>query len=134
MKTTLTTCGYCGCGCNFYLKTENNKIIGVLPKRDHPVSRGMLCSKGWQGHDFVHQPDRLTTPLLRQKNGRFKKITWDVAYAVLAKQFQEIIKEHGPDCFALLSSARCTNEENYLATKLTRAIIKSPNIDHCARL
>ena len=52
MKKVLTTCGYCGCGCNLYLTVEGGRITGVLPKPDHPVSQGMLCSKGWQGHGF----------------------------------------------------------------------------------
>lgn len=56
MKKVLTTCGYCGCGCNLYLTVEGGRITGVLPKPDHPVSQGMLCSKGWQGHGFARHP------------------------------------------------------------------------------
>ena len=119
MKKVLTTCGYCGCGCNLYLTVEGGRITGVLPKPDHPVSQGMLCSKGWQGHGFARHPDRLDQPLLRQEDGTLKGVSWSEAY---------------PDKFAMLASARCTNEENYLAAKLTRAVIGSPNIDHCARL
>ena len=69
MKKVLTTCGYCGCGCNLYLTVEGGRITGVLPKPDHPVSQGMLCSKGWQGHGFARHPDRLDQPLLRQERG-----------------------------------------------------------------
>ena len=72
MKKVLTTCGYCGCGCNLYLTVEGGRITGVLPKPDHPVSQGMLCSKGWQGHGFARHPDRLDQPLLRQEDGTLK--------------------------------------------------------------
>ena len=135
MKETLTTCGYCGCGCNFYLTTEGDRIVGVRPKPDHPVSRGMLCAKGWQGHGFVRHPDRLTSPLLREDRGApLREAGWDEAYAFIRERLGRALAEHGPDSFALLSSARCTNEENYLAARFARAVIGSPHIDHCARL
>lgn len=134
MNKVLTTCGYCGCGCNLYLSADETGIIGVHPNPKHPVSRGMLCSKGWQGHGFVRHPDRLTHPLLRREDGSFEPVSWEEAYAAVTKGLCDSIKRHGASSFAMLSSARCTNEENYLATKLTRAILGSPNIDHCARL
>ena len=134
MKKVLTTCGYCGCGCNLYLTVEGGRIVGVLPKQDHPVSRGMLCSKGWQGHGFVRHPDRLDQPLLRQEDGTLKAVSWSQAYRAIADHLRSVIRAHGPNAFAMFASARCTNEENYLAAKLTRAVIGSQNIDHCARL
>ena len=134
MKKVLTTCGYCGCGCNLYLTVEGGRITGVLPKPDHPVSQGMLCSKGWQGHGFARHPDRLDQPLLRQEDGTLKGVSWSEAYRAIAEHLRAVIRAHGPDKFAMLASACCTNEENYLAAKLTRAVIGSPNIDHCARL
>ena len=134
MKKVLTTCGYCGCGCNLYLTVEGGRITGVLPKPDHPVSQGMLCSKGWQGHGFARHPDRLDQPLLRQEDGTLKGVSWSEAYRAIAEHLCAVLRTHGPDKFAMLASARFTNEENYLAAKLTRAVIGSPNIDHCARL
>ena len=134
MKKVLTTCGYCGCGCNLYLTVEGGRITGVLPKPDHPVSQGMLCSKGWQGHGFARHPDRLDQPLLRQEDGTLKGVSWSEAYRAIAEHLCAVLRTHGPDKFAMLASARCTNEENYLAANLTRAVIGSPNIDHCARL
>ena len=113
---------------------RGGRITGVLPKPDHPVSQGMLCSKGWQGHGFARHPDRLDQPLLRQEDGTLKGVSWSEAYRAVAEHLRAVIRTHGPDKFAMLASARCTNEENYLAAKLTRAVIGSPNIDHCARL
>ena len=134
MKKVLTTCGYCGCGCNLYLTVEGGRITGVLPKPDHPVSQGMLCSKGWQGHGFARHPDRLDQPLLRQEDGTLKGVSWSEAYRAIAEHLRAVLRTHGPDKFAMLASPPCTNEENHLAAKLTRAVIGSPNIDHCARL
>lgn len=134
MKKVLTTCGYCGCGCNFYLNVENNEIVGVTPKNDHPVSRGKLCVKGWQGYSFVHHSDRLKHPLIRQEDGSFSEVSWKDAIDYINIKLKDIIKKSGAQAVGILSSARCTNEENYLMVKLARSVLRTNNIDHCARL
>lgn len=134
MKKVLTTCGYCGCGCNLYLNVENDDIVGVTPKKDHPVSKGKLCIKGWQGYSFVRHADRIKEPLIKQEDGSFKEVSWNKALEYISSSLKKIIKEKGANAVGLLSSARCTNEENYLMTKLARAVLKTNNIDHCARL
>lgn len=134
MRKVLTTCGYCGCGCNFYLNVENNEIVGVTPKNDHPVSRGKLCVKGWQGHSFVHHRDRLKQPLMKNQDGSFREVTWEVALHYISEKLKDIIRINGSQAIGMLSSARCTNEENYLMVKLARAVLHTSNIDHCARL
>lgn len=134
MKKVLTTCGYCGCGCNFYLNIEDNEVVGVTPKNDHPVSKGKLCVKGWQGYSFVNHHDRLKQPLMKQGDGSFKEITWYDAFQYIGSSFKRIIEKDGPQSIGMLSSARCTNEENYLMVKLARAVLRTNNIDHCARL
>ena len=93
-----------------------------------------MCIRDRQGHGFARHPDRLDQPLLRQEDGTLKGVSWSEAYRAIAEHLRAVIRTHGPDKFAMLASARCTNEENYLAAKLTRAVIGSPNIDHCARL
>ncbi len=133
MKRVLTTCGYCGCGCNFYAHVEQDRIVAVSPKADHPVNKGMLCAKGWLGHDFASHHHRLTSPMLRQEDGTLKNVSWDEALDFVTEKLRAV-RAKKPDAFALFSSARCTNEENYLATKLCRAVMGSPHIDHCARL
>lgn len=134
MKKVLTTCGYCGCGCNFYLNVEDKEIVGVTPKNDHPVSKGKLCVKGWQGYSFVNHKDRLKQPLIREADGSFKEVSWETALHYIGNKFRDIISRKGPEAIGMLSSARCTNEENYLMTKLARAVLHTNNIDHCARL
>ncbi|MDP2792226.1 MAG: molybdopterin-dependent oxidoreductase, partial [Rectinemataceae bacterium] len=131
-KRTRTVCGYCGVGCSLELHTVGNRVVGVEPVRG-PANQGQLCVKGKFSYHFIDHPDRLTSPLLR-KGGEFVPVSWDEALDVLVATMQEVADRHGPDALAGLSSARCTNEENYLFQKLFRAAIGTNNIDHCARL
>jgi len=128
-----TTCPYCGVGCNLGLEVMDGRITGVLPAKGHPVGQGKLCIKGWNAHSFVHHPDRLTQPLIKRM-GRFHKASWDEALARVATRLGSIRTKHGPDSIGVLSSAKCTNEENYLLQKFARAVIGTNNVDHCARL
>lgn len=135
MKSITTICGYCGCGCGIrYTVADNGAILSVSPLPHHPVGKGKLCAKGWTGHNFVHHQDRLTTPLLRNETGGFSPISWDEAIALMTDRFTAIKEQAGPGSLATFSSARCTNEENYLLGRLTRTAFNSPHIDHCARL
>ncbi len=131
-KKVRTTCPFCGVGCNFDLNVKDGKIIGVTSNPDSPVNGRLLCVKGRFGTDYVHSPQRLTTPLLR-KNGRLEPVSWDEALDFTAGRLAVIKREHGPDSIAALSSARCTNEENYLLQKFMRAVIGTNSVDHCAR-
>jgi len=130
-KNVLTVCPYCGCGCNFYLQVLDGELVGILPCKSHVVSQGKLCIKGWNASDFVISKDRLTKPLMKmKKNGKFVEISWDEALKVITEK----LKQCSPDAVAVLSSAKCTNEENYLMMKFARAVLKTNNVDHCARL
>ena len=133
MRRVLTTCPYCGTGCNMYLIVEDGEVVGVAPCESHPVSEGRLCIKGWKAHEFIHSPDRLTRPLIK-RHGRFVEASWDEALDLVAEKFLEIFDHYGPRALGFFSSARCTNEENYVMQKLARAAFKTNNIDHCARL
>jgi predicted molibdopterin-dependent oxidoreductase YjgC len=132
-KNVLTTCVYCGCGCGLYLEVVDDHITGVWPAKTHAVSQGKLCIKGWNVADFVYHPDRLKTPLIR-KDGELVEATWDEALSLIAERLGTIKTESGPNSIAFLSSAKCTNEENYLLQKLSRAVIGTNSVDHCARL
>ncbi len=129
----LTTCIYCGCGCGLYLISDGQKLVGAYPSKNHPVSKGALCVKGWNSYEFINSAERLTTPLIK-KNGKFEPATWDEALSLIAEKLKGYKAEHGPDSLAFLSSAKTTNEENYLMMKLARAVFKTNNVDHCARL
>ena len=83
--------------------------------------------------DFIHSSGRITQPMIRTAHG-FKNVSWDEALDFTAEKLLAIRRSHGPDALAGLSSARCTNEENYLFQKLFRGVIGTNNVDHCARL
>jgi predicted molibdopterin-dependent oxidoreductase YjgC len=141
-----TVCPYCGVGCSLYMGVRGNEIVGIRGDRESPVNKGGLCVKGRFGYDFLTHPDRLTKPLIRKKgvsknievNGNFKnvfrEVTWDEAITLVAEKLNGIKASSGPDSLAVLSSAKFTNEENYLVQKFARAVIGTNNIDHCARL
>jgi len=135
-EKVLTTCTYCGTGCTLELNVKNDKVVGVTSLRDEnwsPVNKGAMCVKGRFGWDFINSPERLTTPLIKE-NGEFREASWDEALDFAAAKINGIKKQYGPDSLSLFSSARTTNEENYLAQKMMRAAIGSNNVDHCARL
>jgi len=124
-----STCVYCGVGCGIYLGVSGDRVVSVRGDRDRPSNNGNLCVKGRFGFSFINHPDRLTTPLVK-KNGVFEEASWDEALDLVASKFTE----SKGDKFAALASAKCTNEENYLIQKFTRAVMGTNTVDHCARL
>src|SRR5690554_991679 len=133
MEKTLTTCPYCGCGCNYYLKTDNGRLTGITPSHSSPVNQGRVCIKGWLAVDFVERNDRLTVPLIKE-NGEFREASWEEAVGLIAYKLQGIKNNFGSDALGVFGSAKCTNEENYLIMKFARAVLGTNNVDHCARL
>jgi len=131
VKAVETICTYCGCGCNLTLHVSRNEVVRVTSRPD-TINEGWLCVKGRYGYSFINSSDRLTTPLIK-KDGAFVPASWDEAFSLIAKKLSSIKQEHGPDAIGGLSSARCTNEENYLFQKFIRAGIGTNNVDHCAR-
>lgn len=128
-----TTCPYCGCGCEMLLEVMEGKLIDTLPSKSNPMNQGKLCIKGWNAHEFVQSPKRLTKPLMR-KDGELQEVSWDEALDFTANKLKEIKAAHGGGAAAFLTSAKCTNEENYLLQKFCRAGFGTNNVDHCARL
>jgi formate dehydrogenase alpha subunit len=141
-----TICPYCGVGCSIYLGIRGSEIVSVRGDKESPVNKGGLCVKGRFGFDFVSHPDRLTKPLIRKEgwskdvevNGNFqdafREASWDEALELVAENLSRIRAEHGADSLGVLSSAKFTNEENYLVQKFARAVLGTNNVDHCARL
>jgi len=140
-----TICPYCGVGCQIELQVRNNRIINVKGVETSPVNQGFTCVKGRFGLDFVHHADRLTTPKVRKylleggkreakERGEWVDVDWETALEIVSRKLVEARDTFGSDSIGLLTSAKCTNEENYLMNKLARQIIGTNNIDHCARL
>jgi len=129
-REVVTTCPYCGVGCQLELQLKGDRIIEVLPQQENGVNQGQACVKGRFGiTEFVHHPERLTAPLVK-RDGRFVETTWDEALDIIASK----LARYNKDELALISSAKCTNEDNYVAQKFARAVLGTNNIDHCARL
>lgn len=143
IKEIDTVCPYCGTGCNITLHVRRNEVVRVTSRED-TWNEGWLCVKGRFGYKFINSPDRLTKPLIRiaPKSSKlqtpnselFREASWEDALNYVADKLKEIKSRHGADAIGGLSSARCTNEENYLFQKLMRAAIGTNNVDHCARL
>jgi predicted molibdopterin-dependent oxidoreductase YjgC len=162
MRQVETICSYCGVGCKLILHVRGNQIVKVTGGQG-AANHGFTCVKGRFGYDYVNHPDRLSKPLVRRYllegepkqdakrntqrasggNGHdairntqydFVETSWDTALDLVTKKLVETKKAAGGDAFVMLCSARCTNEENYLAMKLTRQVLQTHNIDHCARL
>ena len=132
---TRTTCPYCGVGCQIDLnvKPRTDEIVRVTSEVGCLPNNGNLCVKGRFGMDFVGSDKRLTEPLIK-RNGKFEKATWEETIKFVAERLKQIRSEFGADSIAGLSSAKCTNEENYVFQKFIRACIGTNNVDHCARL
>ena len=81
-----TVCPYCGTGCGMLLVEQDGNVIGTEPWPRHPVSEGKLCIRGWNAHQFIHNKDRLTTPLIK-RNGTFEEASWDDAINLVAEKF-----------------------------------------------
>jgi NADP-reducing hydrogenase subunit HndD len=139
-----TTCSYCGVGCQLVLEVKDNKIVKVDSAWDGPANHGWTCVKGRFGYDYVSHSDRLTRPMVRkyllegtprpEGRGEWVEVDWDTALELTASKLRAARDQHGADSVGVLTSAKCTNEENYLMNKLARQVIGTNNIDHCARL
>ncbi len=154
VKKVTTTCSYCGVGCQFDLLVHKGKVIGVSSNPNAPVNGMALCVKGRYGYDYIHHPERLTQPQVRRYllEGKDKHTIsrqrvdgkanpwdwvptdWDTALNLAAGKLATTRDAHGPDSIGVLTSAKCTNEENYLMNKFARQVLGTNNLDHCARL
>jgi len=143
---TRTICPWCGVGCTIELHTRQGKVVEVTSPPDAPINKGSLCVKGRYGYDFINHPSRLTKPLIRVKPKSkeayqeevwqmdFREASWDEALGLVARRLREIKERYGAESLAGISSAKCTNEDNYVMQRFVRQVMGNNNIDHCARL
>ena len=132
-ETTTTTCSYCGVGCALDVHTKDGQVVSITPSESGSANHGHTCVKGRFAHQFAHSDDRLRTPLIKD-NGSFREATWDEALDLVASKLGGIARAHGPEAISVISSSRCTNEENYLMQKLTRVALRTNSIDNCSRV
>ncbi len=128
-----TTCAYCGVGCQLDLHVREDRVVRVSPPEPGTtVNDGNLCIKGRFATEFIHHPDRLTVPLVRGRDGELHESTWEEALRVAAEGLLGVKERNGADSLGIISSSRCTGEENYLAQKLARAAFGTNNCHQCA--
>jgi len=126
----VTTCPYCGVGCQLEVKVKDGKILYVVPDRENEVNKGQACVKGKFGLDFVHDEGRLKVPLIK-KGEELVEASWEEALEVVA---EGLGRYRGSGEFGMIASAKCTNEDNYVMQKFARVVMGTNDIDHCARL
>lgn len=132
-KKVITTCPYCGVGCQLELLVQDGRIMrangveGILP------NDGRLCVKGRFGYDYIANEERLKVPLIK-KNGKFVESSWEEAIELIASKFSSIRKTYGTEALAGYASAKCTNEDNYIFQKFVRIAFGNNNVDYCTRL
>ena len=129
-QVVTTVCPYCGVGCQLNLEVRHGKITQVVPNSEGPANHGQACVKGrFDIAEFVHHSNRLTHPLVK-RNGKLEEVGWEEALDTVAKTLARYSSEQ----VAVISSAKCTNEDNYAAQKFARVVLGTNNIDHCVRL
>ena len=135
-STVRSTCSYCGVGCGILVHQDRRGQLSVTGDPDHPVNRGMLCSKGMNLHYTVaDQHDRLLHPTMRwNRSAPRQRVSWDTALERAAAVFKTIIRKHGPDAVGFYVSGQCLTEEYYLVNKLTKGFLGTNNIDTNSRL
>ncbi len=133
VQKTRTICGYCGVGCAVDVMTRDDRIVGIQPAMDGPANEGALCVKGQFAYDYVHHPDRLAHPLIRNAAGRFVETSWDEALHKAAMGFQDVVARHGRHAVYGIASGRTPTEAAYMMQRFIRAGFGTHFIDNCSR-
>lgn len=124
-----TVCPYCGVGCSLNLEVKDNKITGIKPDNEDPVSEGKPCIKGLTSYQSIYSQDRIKKPMVR-RGGKLVEVKWQEAYTYIHKK----IKNFKGDEIAFYGSSPATNEDLFLLQKFARETFKTENLDSCARL
>ncbi|GGB42656.1 periplasmic nitrate reductase [Oceanisphaera marina] len=139
IKWDKAPCRFCGTGCSVLVGTQQGRVVATQGDPEAPVNKGLNCIKGYFLSKIMYGKDRLTTPLLRMKNGQYHKdgdfepVSWDRAFDVMAEKFKKALKEKGPTSVGMFGSGQWTVMEGYAASKLMKAGFRSNNLDPNAR-
>lgn len=139
IKWSKAPCRFCGTGCGVMVGVKEGKVVATHGDMQHEVNRGLNCVKGYFLSKIMYGKDRLTTPLMRKKNGVFDKdgefepVSWDEAFDTMAARVKKVLAEKGPEGIGMFGSGQWTVMEGYAASKLMRAGFRSNNLDPNAR-
>ncbi|MDQ7001858.1 MAG: molybdopterin-dependent oxidoreductase, partial [Ghiorsea sp.] len=132
-------CRFCGVGCSILVGTKDNRIVATQADPKSEVNKGINCIKGYFLSKILYGKDRLTTPLLRMKGGKYHKegefapVSWDKAFDVMEEKWKKTLKDKGPEAIGMFGSGQWTIPEGYAASKLMKAGFRSNNLDPNAR-
>ncbi|MGW5668194.1 molybdopterin oxidoreductase family protein [Micromonospora sp. NPDC003776] len=131
-REAATHCPYCALQCGMVLR-ETGRRVEVAP-REFPTNRGGLCQKGWTAADLLDHPDRLTTPLLRDRPGaELRPASWDEALDRVAAGLRSVQDRYGRDAVAVFGGGGLTNEKAYALGKFARVALRTRHIDYNGR-
>jgi len=131
----ITTCAYCGVGCNFKAEMRGDELVRMVPYKDGKANHGHSCVKGRFAYGYAQHKDRILAPMIREKiSDPWREVTWEEALGFAATRMKGLQAKYGKDSVGVITSSRCTNEETYLVQKLTRAVFMNNNTDTCARV
>jgi formate dehydrogenase major subunit len=134
-RSIITTCAYCGVGCQFNAEMRGDEVVRMTPWKDGKANRGHSCVKGRFAWGYASHPDRVLNPMIRDRiEDPWREVTWDEAIGFAAGRLKAIQDRHGRQSVGVITSSRCTNEETYLVQKLARAVFRNNNTDTCARV
>jgi formate dehydrogenase major subunit len=133
--SVVTTCAYCGVGCNFKAELRGDQVIRMVPWKDGKANHGHSCVKGRFAWGYANHPDRIMQPMIREKTSDpWREVSWEEAIGRVASEFKRIQASYGKGAVGVITSSRCTDEEAYLVQKLTRTAFGNNNTDTCARV
>ncbi|BEU03139.1 periplasmic nitrate reductase [Agarivorans sp. OAG1] len=139
VKWDKAPCRFCGTGCSVLVGSQNGKVVATQGDPESPVNKGLNCIKGYFLSKIMYGKDRLTTPLLRMKDGKFDKngefapVSWDQAFDIMAEKWKKALADKGPTSVGMFGSGQWTVWEGYAAAKLHKAGFLTNNIDPNAR-
>lgn len=139
IKWDKAPCRFCGTGCSVLVGTQNGRVVATQGDPEAPVNKGLNCIKGYFLSKIMYGKDRLQTPMLRMKNGKFDKdgdfrpVSWDQAFDIMAEKWKAALKKQGPSGVGMFGSGQWTVMEGYAASKMMKAGFRSNNIDPNAR-
>jgi formate dehydrogenase major subunit len=133
--SVITTCAYCGVGCNFKVEMQGDTVVRMVPWKDGKANHGHSCVKGRFAWGYASHPDRILKPMMREKiTDPWREVTWEQAIGHVASEFRRIQAKAGKNAIGVITSSRCTDEETYLVQKLARQVFGNNNTDTCARV
>ncbi len=139
IKWDKAPCRFCGTGCSVLVGTKDGRVVATQGDPDAEVNRGLNCIKGYFLSKIMYGADRVQTPLLRMKDGKFHKegdftpVSWDQAFTIMAEKIKDILKKKEPNSVGMFSSGQTTIYEGYAKVKLWKAGFRSNTIDPNAR-